>query len=104
MRGSPEFYKAYNQWLYKTPLGIFISYSLSLEYPYFFTSVGVPVIGVFLPFILILSLTQNTAAIIALGVVFYVWCMVIWIYNIYLLLTVSFREISVRILDSTPLS
>lgn len=104
INGTPvtetRFYKKYNQWLYYTKKGKRISYVLSLEYPYFLVSVPAYFVLSFLPFILVFSLTNNSPAIIALGVINLVWSVTIWAYQLFLILSLSFKKIDITVLSS----
>jgi hypothetical protein len=94
------FYSKYNQWLYHTRTGRILSYCLSLEYPYFITSVSAYLLLSFLPFTLIFSLTHNSPAIITFGVINVVWASTLWSYQLYLLLTLSYKRTDVTVLSS----
>lgn len=100
---NPKFYYKYNQWLYYTRPGRVISYCLSLEYPFFLTSAGGYFLLSFLPFCLIFSLTNNSPAIITFGIINVVWGSALWAYQLYLLLTLSYKRINVTVLSSPAL-
>ena len=94
------FYKKYNQWLYTTTKGKLISYALSFEYPYFLVSVPAYFALAAIPFTIVFSLTKNSPAIVTLGVVNMIWGAILWGYQLYLLLTLSFRRINITVLTA----
>lgn len=87
----------HNQWLYETDEGLFFSYILSLEFPYAIGTLSIWTV-LFIIFSFLFCLTDSTIAILVVGFITYAWFWVIWVYQLYILITISYRRLNISVL------
>ena len=92
----------HHQWLYTTILGKILSYLLSLEWPYLASTMAFQSVVYFVFCMLFIFVDDPTAA-ITFGIFFYVWCWIIWIYQIFTLVTVAYRRLDINVLTVAAL-
>lgn len=92
-----EFESKHSQWLYTTGFGKFLTYTLSLEWPYFISTMTIQSVF-FLIFTFLFVFVDDLTPSIVFGIIFYVYNWLIWAYAIYTLIKVAYRRLDINVL------
>ena len=93
-----EFEEQHSQWLYTTEIGKILTYTLSLEWPFFISTFIIESI-IYLVFCLIFVFVEDEVPSVVIGIFFYAYCWFIWGYQIYTLIKVAYRHLKLSVLS-----